>query len=106
MAIATTKRANTTIRWQAALRRAHSEDVQVRQLAGCGMWIATSATEPATAYEITPWGCECHAGQFGDPVCKHRAALLEALGRLSVDEHSADASDVEKTKTTRSPAAA
>jgi hypothetical protein len=36
-------RANTPARWQAALRRALDEGVQVRQLAGCGMWIATSS---------------------------------------------------------------
>ncbi|HYH11167.1 MAG TPA: SWIM zinc finger family protein [Thermomicrobiales bacterium] len=85
MVTPTTKRGNTETRWRAALRRAHAEGVQVRQLAGCGMWIATSTKDTVTAYEVTPWGCECHAGQFGDPVCKHRAALLEALGRLTAD---------------------
>lgn len=72
-------------RWQHALRRAHEEGVQVRQLAGCGMWIATSGSDRTTAYEVTPWGCECHAGQYGDPICKHRAALLERLGRLRIE---------------------
>jgi hypothetical protein len=84
MAIAINPRANTLERWQAALQRAHAEGVQVRQLAGCGMWISTSATDSTVAYEVTPWGCECHAGQFGDPICKHRASLLEQLGRLSL----------------------
>lgn len=82
MAMVMTNRANTSERWQAALRRARAEGVQVRQLAGCGMWISTSASDPSVAYEVTPWSCECHAGQFGDPVCKHRAALLATLGRL------------------------
>jgi hypothetical protein len=77
-------RPDTEERWQEALRRAHNEGVQVRQLAGCGMWIATSGSDRMTAYEVTPWGCECHAGQYGDPICKHRAALLEKLGRLSI----------------------
>lgn len=86
MLTATAKRANTTVRWQTALRRAQAEGVQVRQLAGSGMWIATSATDTETAYEVTPWGCECHAGQFGDPVCKHRAALHQVLGRLTVED--------------------
>jgi hypothetical protein len=85
MVTAMKPRANTSERWQAALQRAHSEDVQVRQLAGCGMWISTSASDATVAYEVTPWSCECHAGQFGDPVCKHRASLLEKLGRLSLD---------------------
>ncbi len=75
-------RPDTPARWQAALRRALEEGVETRQLAGCGMWIATSSTEAGTAYEVTPWSCECHAGQFGDPVCKHRAALRERLGAL------------------------
>lgn len=78
----TSRRRNTPVRWQAALKRAHVEGVQVRQLAGSGMWIATSATDAGAAYEVTPWECECPAGQFGDPVCKHRAALLATLGRL------------------------
>lgn len=72
-------------RWQAALRRARREGVEVRQLAGCGMWIATSGSDGDTAYEVTPWGCECHAAQYGDPVCKHRAALLARLGRLTLE---------------------
>lgn len=82
MVTTTTKRKNTPARWRTALKRAHAEGVQVRQLAGSGMWIATSATDVGAAYEVTPWECECHAGQFGDPVCKHRAALLATFGRL------------------------
>jgi len=50
------------------------------------MWTATSSTDAGTAYEVTPWACECHAGQVGDPVCKHRAALRERLGRLLLDD--------------------
>jgi len=49
------------------------------------MWVATSATDAETAYEVTPWECECHAAQFGDPVCKHRAVLLATLGRIAAD---------------------
>jgi len=78
----TLRRANTPGRWQAALRRALVEGVQVRQLAGSGAWVATSSSDPATAYEVTPWTCECQAGQHEDPVCKHRAALHLRLGRL------------------------
>ena len=82
----TMQRANTPARWQAALRRALREGVEVRQLAGCGMWVATSSSQAGTAYEVTPWECECHAGQFGDPVCKHRAALRERLGALHLGD--------------------
>ncbi len=79
------QRDDTDERWHDALRRAHKEGIQIRQLAGCGMWIATSGSDDTTAYEVTPWSCECWAGEFGDPVCKHRAALLERLGRLALD---------------------
>ncbi len=75
-------RTNTPDRWQAALRRALVEGVQVRQLAGSGAWVATSSSDPGAAYEVTPWTCECQAGQHDDPVCKHRAALHLRLGRL------------------------
>ncbi len=83
------KRRNTRRRWQAALRRAITEGVEVRQLAGSGMWIATSTSDRDTAYEVTPWECECHAAQFGDPVCKHRAVLLATLGRIATDGEAA-----------------
>ena len=79
------EREATMERWQSALRRALIEGVQIRQLAGCGMWIATSGSDGDTAYEVTPWACECQAGQHGDPVCKHRAALLAKLGRLRIE---------------------
>ena len=79
-------------RWQTALRRARKEGIQIRQLAGCGMWIATSSSDGDIAYEVTPWACECQAGQHGDPVCKHRAALLAKLGRLVVEPRM-DATD-------------
>jgi DnaJ-class molecular chaperone len=76
---------NTTQRWRTALKRAEREGIEVRQLAGSGMWIATSGTDADVAYEVTPWECECHAGQFVDPICKHRAALLAKLGRLRLE---------------------
>lgn len=79
MATRTGIRIDSAPRWRRALERAHREGIEVRQLAGSGGWIATSATDPGSAYEVTPWSCECHAAQFGDPVCKHRAALLETL---------------------------
>lgn len=78
----TTTRTSTPSRWRTALKRALSEGIEVRQLQGSGMWIATSASDPNAAYEVSPWECECQAGQFDDPVCKHRAALLLKLGRL------------------------
>ncbi len=83
-----TPRESTPDRWQAALRRAIAEGVQVRQLAGSGLWVATSSHDPGVAYEVTPWSCECTAGQFNDPVCKHRAAMLHRLRHLALDDTS------------------
>ncbi len=72
----------TPERWQAALRRAIAEGIQVRQLAGSGAWIATSGSDAAAAYLVSAQGCECQAGEYGDPICKHRAAYWHALGAL------------------------
>ncbi|MDP9364857.1 MAG: hypothetical protein M3Q10_11655, partial [Chloroflexota bacterium] len=69
-------RAATPERWQSALRRALLAGVQVRQLAGSGQWIATSASDSAAAYELDVAGgyvraCTCTAGVHDDPVCCH-----------------------------------
>ncbi len=75
----------TPERWQAALRRALAEGVQVRQLAGSGAWIATSGSDATAAYLVNGQACECQAGEYGDPVCKHRAAFWHALGSLDLE---------------------
>ena len=80
----------TPERWQAALRRALAENVQVRQVVGCGLWVATSGSDPSKAYAIQvhngiAHGCECPAGEFNDEVCKHRAAYYHAAGLLDLD---------------------
>lgn len=77
-------------RWQAALARALAEGVQVRQLAGCGAWIATSGQDAGVAYQVAvsggvAHGCDCPAGEFGDPVCKHRALWYHVAGLLDLD---------------------
>ncbi len=79
--------AATPARWQAALRRAFEEGVQVRQLADSGAWIATSGTDAAIAYEVEVVAglahrCACPAGASGDPVCKHRALVHFRHGLL------------------------
>ncbi len=79
----------TPERWQAALKRALAEGIQVRQLAGSGAWIATSGSDATAAYLVNGQGCECQAGEYGDPVCKHRAAYWHALGSLDVDPEPA-----------------
>ncbi|MDQ3695035.1 MAG: hypothetical protein M3464_15615 [Chloroflexota bacterium] len=80
-------RVATPQRWQKALSRAIDGQVQVRQLAGCGAWIATSASDPSTAYELeitgeVAHGCSCLAGLNSDPVCCHRAMFYHQLGHL------------------------
>lgn len=79
------QRTATPERWQAALRRALAEEIEVRQLAGSGAWVATSGSDAATAYEVSQFGCSCPADEFGDPVCKHRAAYWHAVGVLDLD---------------------
>jgi hypothetical protein len=75
----------TPERWQAALQRAFAENIQLRQLAGCGLWIATSSKDATVAYEVSRDGCECPAGQFGD-LCKHRALFFHQVeGTLDLD---------------------
>ncbi len=69
-------RPNTLNRWNAALDRAEREGVSVRQLTASGAWIATSTSDPHSAYEVSVYRCTCKAAEFGDdPVCKHRAML-------------------------------
>ncbi len=75
----------TPERWQAALKRALAEGVQVRQLAGSGAWVATSGSDPASAYLVTGDSCECQAAEHGDPICKHRASFWHAQGALHLD---------------------
>ncbi len=92
----TTRRPNqdTPERWQAALQRASTQGVQIRQIQ-CGAWVATSGTDAEAAYLVTSHGCECAAGVALDPVCKHRAALREMLGTLALDAPVAPAVEPE-----------
>lgn len=74
-------------RWQAALKRAIGNGVQVRQLAGSGAWVATSGSDPLAAYGTDGVRCECAAAVLGhDPVCQHRAAFWRAMGALAPDD--------------------
>jgi len=89
----TMRRINRTAspaRWQAALARAIAEGVQVRQLAGCGEWIATSSNDAGVADQVAvsggvAHGCDCPAGEHGDPVCTHRALWYHRAGLLEPD---------------------
>ena len=66
-------------------RRAVAEGVAIRQFPGPRAWVATSGTDADAAYVVSHRECECPAGAWGDPVCKHRAALAAKLGCLSVE---------------------
>lgn len=79
-------RPNTAVRWMKAAERAVAEGVRVMQLPTCGVWVASSSSDAATAYVVTTDDCECHAGAHGDPVCKHRAALRLHLGLMTLPE--------------------
>lgn len=81
-----TIRKATPERWQCALQRAFDEGIELRQLAGCGMVVATSASDPTIAYEVSRFGCECRAGEYGDEVCKHRALFWHMQGALDLDD--------------------
>src|SRR3954468_24950681 len=77
----------TPERWRAAVARAIAEGVQVRQVNANGMWVTTSGTDATMAYliEVTngvAHSCTCPAGEFGDPVYKHRARYYLDMGLL------------------------
>lgn len=81
------QRQATPARWRKAVERAVSGNIQVRQLAGSGAWIATSGSDASTADELevtgdVAHGGNCLAGLNGDPCCKHRAAFYLAVGLL------------------------
>ena len=62
-----------------ARQRAIAEDIQVRQIEGTAVWIASSGSDPQRAYALTIRAdrlisCSCKAGEFG-AYCKHRAAF-------------------------------
>ncbi|MCB1907674.1 MAG: SWIM zinc finger family protein [Rhodocyclaceae bacterium] len=61
-----------------ARQRAIAEGIEVRQVDGSSLWIASSGTDPQKAYVLNIIGgnvknCTCRAGEFG-AYCKHRAA--------------------------------
>jgi hypothetical protein len=85
----------TPERWQAALIRAIAERVTVRQVNANGVWVATSGTDATMAYLLEVTGgivhsCTCPAGQFNDPVCKHRARWYFDAGLLDLNDPEPD----------------
>jgi hypothetical protein len=73
------QREESPARWHRALLRALQAGLEVRQLAGSGQWIVTSASDPGAAYETDGIDCTCPAAMLGgDPVCQHRAVFRYA----------------------------
>lgn len=74
-------------RWQRALDRAVAAGLDPLELAGDeDAWAVESGSRPGLAYLVRgrrAQQCSCPAGQAGDAVCQHRAAVLAALGIIS-----------------------
>lgn len=86
----------TPERWAKAAHRAITEDIRISQINADGRWVATSGTRENVAYivEVTrgiAHSCSCEAGQFGDEVCKHRAAYYILMGMLDPEPPAAPA---------------
>lgn len=68
----------TAVEIERAWQRAIDEGIEVRQVDGSSLWIASSGTDPHKAYVLNVvadrvLNCTCPAGEFGG-YCKHRAA--------------------------------
>lgn len=75
-------------RWVKAAARAINEQIEVRQIASTGQWIATSGTQANLCYILEVnrglvLSCTCTAGQYNDPCCKHAARFYLNTGVLS-----------------------
>src|SRR5829696_6432602 len=76
----------TPERWRRELERALFAGVEVKQLAGSGELVVSSASRPGIAYRTDSDSCDCEAAMLGgDPVCLHRAAYWYAVGLLELD---------------------
>ncbi len=75
-------------RWQQALDRAMTAGLTAATVAGDPRhWFVASASRPGVGYLVgvtpdLPPSCLCDAGLHGDPVCQHRALILDRLGLL------------------------
>ena len=75
-------------RWQRALGRAIAEGLDPVAVASReGMWFVPSGSDLNVGYLVERNGitCTCPAGDGGDAVCKHRAAVRYVVGRLKLD---------------------
>jgi len=61
--------------------QAEREGVRILVDARTGQHVATSASNPAGCYHVTPNGCTCRGWTFRGR-CKHHSVLLAELGRI------------------------
>ena len=80
-------RPESPARWAAALRRAMEAGVDLLEIGGSEMVAVESARHPGVVYLVSRDGtsCSCRAGEWGDPVCLHRALVLWLTGRMDAD---------------------
>lgn len=76
--VLTSGRVSAAISRENARQRAIAEGIEVRQVEGSSLWIATSGTKPDKAYVLNivdgqAVTCSCPAGAWG-VFCKHKIA--------------------------------
>lgn len=94
VAVATDQAAPLADRWARALERAIAAGIDPVQVGGLeSTWAVPSATREDVCYLVTSGadgtpagGCTCTAGNRGDAVCLHRAAVRACLGILALPE--------------------
>jgi hypothetical protein len=74
----------TQERWQAALRRAFDEGLQARVVERFGVVVVTSGSQSRISYATNGFDCTCLAGEYEDPICKHRALYWHECGVLDL----------------------
>lgn len=75
-------------RWQRALLRAMDEGLDPVMVSGRDrLWFVQSGSDLNVGYLVERDGatCTCPAGESGDAVCKHRAAVRYVVGCLTLD---------------------
>ena len=81
-------RVATPERWRDALDRARMNGLVARCVAGDPRhWFVSSGTVPGSGYLVSlrpaeEPSCLCQAARNDDPVCQHRALVLDRLGLL------------------------
>ncbi|MDQ3225671.1 MAG: hypothetical protein M3Q50_03425, partial [Chloroflexota bacterium] len=75
-------RTDSAERWDAALKRALTNGLEVFTVADTGERFVTSASQLDMLHRTDGRVCTCAAGVAGDPVCQHRAVVRFVAGWL------------------------